>query len=430
MITEQPLVAEVAGLTHRYGETVAVNNLHLALPAGGMVGFIGPDGVGKSTLLALIAGARQIQSGQVTVFGGNMGHSHYRTAILPRLAYMPQGLGKNLYATLTVWENVDFFGRLFGQGREEREQRIHQLLHGTGLAPFKHRPAAKLSGGMKQKLGLCCALIHDPDLLILDEPTTGVDPLSRRQFWELIDGIRKRRPEMSVLVATSYMEEAERFDWLAAMDEGKILATGHPAALKSRTGTEDLDTAFIQLLPEKKRSNHRTLVVPPATFGAEGTPAIEAQALTKRFGDFTAVDRVNFRIQQGEIFGFLGSNGCGKTTTMKMLTGLLPPTDGKAWLFGHPIAAQDLEIRKRVGYMSQFFSLYGELTVRQNLELHAQLFHLPKERLPERLTTLIARFDLAPYLDELPLALPLGIQQRLSLAVAIAHEPELNPPPE
>jgi len=210
-------VARLAGVTHRYGATLAVDAVNLDLPAGRMVGFIGPDGVGKSSVLALIAGVRRIQAGAVAVLDGDMADPHHRTAVCPRIAYMPQGLGKNLYSTLSVFENVDFFGRLFSQSRRERAWRIEELLDATGLAPFPDRPAGKLSGGMKQKLGLCCTLIHDPDLLILDEPTTGVDPLSRRQFWELIDLIRGRRPGMSVLVATAYMEEAERFDELVAM---------------------------------------------------------------------------------------------------------------------------------------------------------------------------------------------------------------------
>ena len=188
-----------------------------------MAGFIGPDGVGKSTLLSLIAGSRQIQSGSVLVLDGDMASAAHRAAVCSRISYMPQGLGKNLYADLSVRENIEFFGRLFGQARSERDEKISDLLDSTGLAPFSDRPAKKLSGGMRQKLGLCCCLIHDPDLLILDEPTTGVDPLSRRQFWVLIDRMRSRSQGMSVLVATAYMEEADRFGWLAAMNAGKVL---------------------------------------------------------------------------------------------------------------------------------------------------------------------------------------------------------------
>ncbi|CAG0951872.1 partial Ribosome-associated ATPase, partial [Rhodocyclaceae bacterium] len=222
-------VARLAGVGLRYGATAALAGIDVELPAGVMVGLIGPDGVGKSSLLALVAGARKIQAGRVEVFGGDMGDARFRAGVQPRIAYMPQGLGRNLYPNLSVAENVDFFGRLFGQDRAERSARIDELLAATGLAPFRQRSAAKLSGGMKQKLGLCCALIHDPDLLILDEPTTGVDPLSRRQFWTLIASLRARRPGMSVVVATAYMEEAERFDWLVAMDAGRIVGTGTAA---------------------------------------------------------------------------------------------------------------------------------------------------------------------------------------------------------
>ena len=417
-------VASLRSVTHRYGKTVALDGVDLKIPAGCMAGVIGPDGVGKSTLLGLVAGARKIQTGAVEVLGGDLGSRRFRAQVAPRIAYMPQGLGGNLYATLSVVENVDFFGRLFGQAQGERAARIADLLESTGLAEFKDRPAGKLSGGMKQKLGLCCALIHDPELLILDEPTTGVDPLSRRQFWELIGRIRARRSDMSVLVATAYMEEAERFEWLAALDDGKVLAVGRPAELKSRSGSSTLEEAFIQLLPEAKRRGHRTLEIPRRPARA-GEAAIEARGLTVRFGEFTAVDHVSFKIERGEIFGFLGSNGCGKTTTMKMLTGLLPASEGTALLFGRSIDARDLDTRMRVGYMSQSFSLYGELTVRQNLELHAQLFHVAADAIARRVDKLVDEFGLREQADSLPGALPLGIRQRLSLAVAVVHQPEM-----
>ena len=417
-------VAQVQGLTHRYKRITALDDVTLSIPAGCMVGLIGPDGVGKSTLLALLAGAKRIQDGQVQVLDGDMAQAAHRRDVCPRIAYMPQGLGKNLYATLSVAENVDFFGRLFGHAPAERQARMADLLHATGLAPFADRPAGKLSGGMKQKLGLCCALIHDPDLLILDEPTTGVDPLSRRQFWELIDRIRARRPGMSVLVATAYMEEAERFDHLIAMDEGKVLAIGTPAELRQRTQRDTLEAAFIALLPEQRREGHRELVVPPRPSG-DGDIAIEAHDLTCRFGDFTAVDHVNLSIHRGEIFGFLGSNGCGKTTTMKMLTGLLPPSEGHAELFGQSVNAHDLSVRRRVGYMSQAFSLYSELTVRQNLDLHARIFEVPAAQRDARIAEMMTRFELADVADELPDKLPLGVRQRLSLAVAVVHGPDM-----
>jgi len=417
-------IARVSKLSHRYKNSVALDGVDLEIPAGGMVGLIGPDGVGKSSLLALISGVRKIQQGSVQVLGRDMRRGLNRMVVGPRIAYMPQGLGRNLYMTLSVFENVDFFGRLFGHSKEQRAWRIRELLEATGLAPFADRPAGKLSGGMKQKLGLCCALIHDPDLLILDEPTTGVDPLSRRQFWELIERIRGRREDMSVIVATAYMDEAERFGWLVAMDGGKVLATGSPEELKSRTGAHSLEAAFIALLPADKRSRHQVVAIPPRPQHHQET-VIEANALTRRFGEFVAVDNVSFRIERGEIFGFLGSNGCGKTTTMKMLTGLLPNSGGEARLFGQPVDAKEIDLRKRVGYMSQAFSLYNELTVRQNLTLHARIFQLPKVQIEPRVAEMVERFGLAEVLDELAEKLPLGVRQRLSLAVALIHGPEM-----
>ncbi|AGH51159.1 MULTISPECIES: ribosome-associated ATPase/putative transporter RbbA [Sphingomonadales] len=420
-----PPVASLAGVSLRFGDTKALDGIDLDIPAGRMVALIGPDGVGKSSLFSLIAGSRIIQAGTVTVLGGDMADARHRNAICPRIAYMPQGLGKNLYPTLSVAENLEFFGRLFGQDAAEREERIVDLLASTGMSRFRDRPAGKLSGGMKQKLGLCCALIHDPDFLLLDEPTTGVDPLSRAQFWDLIDRIRLDRPGMSVLIATAYMEEAARFDWLVAMDAGRVLATGTAAELYERTGKDNLEQAFIELLPEEQRRGHHAVTIPPRTGEGLDEVAIEAKGLTKRFGDFTAVDHVNFRIERGEIFGFLGSNGCGKSTTMKMLTGLLPATEGQAWLFGQEVDSQDIGTRRRVGYMSQAFSLYSELTLRQNLVLHAQLFSVPASEIPARVDEMASRFGLSDILDALPDALPLGQRQRLSLAVALIHRPEM-----
>ncbi len=417
--------ARLSGVSLRYAGKAALDNISLDVPAGCMAGLIGPDGVGKSSLLALIAGARAIQTGQIEVLDGDMARAGHRRRVCPRIAYMPQGLGKNLYARLSVFENVDFFGRLFGHDAEERQRRIAELLHATGLSAFVNRPAGKLSGGMKQKLGLCCALIHDPDLLILDEPTTGVDPLSRHQFWELIERIRAARPGMSVLIATAYMEEAARFDWLAAMDAGSVLASGAPRDLLAHTGAATLEAAFIALLPEAKRLGYRPVTVPPRDPAIDHDVAIEARDLTLRFGDFTAVDHVSFRILRGEIFGFIGSNGCGKTTTMKMLTGLLPASEGEAHLFGQPMQSRDIETRRRIGYMSQNFSLYSELTVRQNLHLHARLFRLPPDTIPARVSEMLQRFDLSGVSDALPGALPLGQRQRLSLAVAMIHAPEI-----
>jgi ribosome-dependent ATPase len=417
-------VVSVKDVTHRYGKVVALDGISVDIPSGIMAGIVGSDGVGKSTLLGLIAGAKQMQEGTVTVLDGDMRDVRHRRAVGPRIAYMPQGLGKNLYLELSVRENVDFMARLFGLSAPDRESRIKELLEATGLGPFPERPAGKLSGGMKQKVGLCGALVHEPDLLILDEPTTGVDPLSRRQFWALIDDIRAERPSMSVLISTAYMDEAQNWDWIMAMDAGRVLATGSPAELMARTGTADLERCFIALLPEEKRRGHTELTIPPRNTGSSEI-AIEANGLTMRFGNFTAVDHVTLSIERGEIFGFLGSNGCGKSTTMKMLTGLLPPTEGSAKLFGSSVEAGSMEVRENLGYMTQAFSLYGELSVTQNLALHARLYHLPPEAAKARIEELTDRFGLRSHLDALADDLPMGLRQRLSLAVAVLHNPQI-----
>ena len=417
-------VVSVKDVTHRYGKVVALDGISIDIPSGIMVGVVGPDGVGKSTLMALMAGSKKLQSGKMTVLDGDIGDVRHRRVVCPKIAYMPQGLGKNLYLELSVGDNVDFMAQLFGLGATERPIKVKELLAATGLGPFQDRPAGKLSGGMKQKVGLCGALVHDPDLLVLDEPTTGVDPLSRRQFWSLIDNIRADRPSMSVVISTAYMDEAQQWDWIVAMDAGKVLATGTPKELMERTGTKDLEKCFIALLPEEKRMGHTDLVIPPRAAG-KSEIAIDAKGLTRRFGDFTAVDNVSLSIERGEIFGFLGSNGCGKSTTMKMLTGLLPPTEGTATLFGQSVEAGSLEVRKQLGYMTQAFSLYGELTVRENLVLDARLYHMPPDKAKARIEELVKRFGLGSHIDALAGDLPMGLRQRLSLAVAVLHEPEL-----
>ena len=414
----------IRNLSHRYGKVRALDDVSLDIPNGAAVGLIGPDGVGKSTLLSLMAGVRIIQTGSVSVLGGDMAQKRVRRELSHRIAYMPQGLGKNLYPTLTVRENIDFHARLFGLSAAERKTRIARLLEATGLAPFPDRAAGKLSGGMKQKLSLCCALVHSPDLLILDEPTTGVDPLSRRQFWKLVDDLQHEHRGMTVIVATAYIDEAEQFPHLLAMDDGRLLANAPTREVMAQHGGKTLEETYIRLLPEEKRQGAGGLEITPFVPDPDSPPAIEAHGLTKRFGSFTAVDHVSFTIPKGEIFGFLGSNGCGKSTTMKMLTGLLDATEGSAELLGQPVDAGGMAVKMRVGYMSQAFSLYEELSVRQNLVLHARLYRLG-EKSNAAIEAVLQQFELADLADATPAALPLGVRQRLQLAAACLHRPQV-----
>ena len=414
----------IQNLSHRYGKTLALDGVSLDIPKGATVGLIGPDGVGKSTLLSLMAGVKVIQDGRVEVLGGDMADKDMRRDLSHRIAFMPQGLGRNLYPTLSVYENIDFHARLFGLDGQERTRQIARLMEATRLAPFSDRAAGKLSGGMKQKLSLCCVLVHSPDLLILDEPTTGVDPLSRRQFWALVDDLRREHAGMTVIVATAYIEEAQRFERLLAMDAGRLLENKPTADVLADYGTDVLEEAYVKMLPPEKQQGSGGLDITPFVPDPAAPPAMEAHGLTKRFGDFTAVDHVSFTIQKGEIFGFLGSNGCGKSTTMKMLTGLLEATEGDATLLGKPIDAGGLDTKMRVGYMSQAFSLYEELSVRRNLDLHARLYQMGAKG-AAAVEEALQQFDLADVADTAPASLPLGIRQRLQLAAACLHHPEV-----
>ena len=411
----------VDDLTHAYDGKLALDKISLSLPMGKTVGLVGPDGVGKSTLLGLLAGVKKLQSGRLTVLGGDMADAAFRRELAPRVAYMPQGLGRNLYRSLSVYDNIDFSARLFGVPPAERDERIQRLMRATALDPFHARPAGKLSGGMKQKVSLCAALVHNPDLLILDEPTTGVDPLSRRQFWALVESLRTERPHMTVLVATAYMEEAERFDYLVAMDDGRVLVCAPTIGVLEQSRSATLEEAYIKL---SSKGDASPLVIPPLP-PHDGPPAMEAEGLTRRFGDFVAARDVTFCIPRGEIFGFLGSNGCGKTTTMKMLTGLLDITEGSARLLGKPVDASDLRTRLHIGYMSQLFSLYEELSVRQNLVLHARLYRMDSATASAAIEESLDTFELRAYADTMPSSLSLGIRQRLQLAAACLHKPEV-----
>ena len=416
---------ETSGVIHRYGTLEALRGVDLKIRRGTSTGIVGADGTGKSTLLSLIAGIKILQQGTVLTLDQDISKAACRYSLSHAVAIMPQGLGRNLYPTLSVLENLEFHARLFGLSRRQREQRMSILLAATSLTPFAERAAGKLSGGMKQKLSLCCALVHSPELLILDEPTTGVDPLSRRQFWNLLRIMRNEDPDMTVVVSTAYIDEAEGFENTVVMDDGRILAHAQTSELVRETGSRCLEEAYLKILPEKKRGKVEGFVIPPFVPEENQPPVIEAENLSKSFGKFTAVDNVSFRIARGEIFGFLGSNGCGKSTTMKMLTGLLEPSSGTARIMGSPVESGDISVRMRVGYMSQAFSLYEELTVRANLRLHAQLYSIPISSQGRIIREAMDRFELTAVAREYPSALSLGVRQRLQLAAACLHNPEI-----
>lgn len=421
--TIQP-VAILRDVSQRFGQIEALRSITLNIPHGQLVGLVGPDGVGKSTLLDLLSGARALQQGSIEVFGVNMADARMRQSVINRVAYMPQGLGRNLYDALTIAENLHHFGALFGHDQADRRRRIEGITRATGLHPFLERRASQLSGGMRQKLGLCCALMHDPELLILDEPTTGVDPLSRSQFWALLSALRNLRKNLTVIVATSIIEEASHFDSLIAMANGKILSEATPSAFLERTGEETLERAFLSLLLGSRKGTYKPFD-PHTQRHINNEIAIEASDVSRTFGDFRAVTDVSFRIMRGEVFGFVGSNGCGKTTTMKMLVGLLPTSSGKAYLLGKEVDPSDTDQRCRVGYMTQTFSLYGELTVKQNLTLHAELFRVPRSQQAARIGEMLDKFDLREKSEERASSLPLGARQRLSIAVAMVHRPDV-----
>lgn len=422
-------VIDILNLTHVYGRGAkavkALNGVDCRIKQGESVAFIGPDGVGKSTLLDIISGIKKIQgNSKVEVLGGNISSRFHRNKISPDIAYMPQGLGKNLYGELSVYENIKFFADLFSMDEKVSEQIMHEVMEKTDLLKFKDRAAKNLSGGMKQKLGLCCALVHKPKILILDEPTTGVDPLSRQNFWELIFNIKKQNDDMTLLVATAYMEEAKAFDRIIMMDEGRIIADGNMNDLLMETKKDTLEAAFIEMLPIDKRGGHKDFNITPLDLSTRET-VIEAKGLTKVFGNFTAVDHIDFNIKQGEIYAFLGPNGCGKTTTMKMITGLLPATSGEHKIFGRKPTEDVMQVKKDLGYMSQSFSLYGELTVMENLVLHSVIFDLSKRESHHRINYVIDTFGLKGILNEKTSSLPLGVKQRLSLGVSVIHKPSI-----
>ncbi|WP_374358124.1 ATP-binding cassette domain-containing protein [Chitinimonas sp.] len=473
-------VISARGFGKRYGASVAVQGLDLDIGAGEVFGLIGPDGAGKSSLMKAVAGVLRFDSGSLAVFGTSLASDAAAEQIKDRIGLMPQGLGQNLYPDLSVEENVDFFARLRLVPVDEAAQRKERLFAITRLAKFRQRPMKQLSGGMKQKLGLVCTLIHAPRLIILDEPTTGVDPVSRRDFWAILAELLQEAGA-TALVSTAYLDEASRFDRVLLMHEGRALAQGRPEqiiasrpgcvlSLHDLVGAEPATlTAAIGYL-EPRGQDYRLFVpnadageararvaallgrepactasepeledafialvgAPPAAAPAQANAAIrdteaaiEARHLSRHFGDFVAVDDASFRVMPGEVFGLLGANGAGKTTAIKMLNGILPPSSGEGRVAGADMRRAGREIKARIGYMSQAFSLYTDLSALENIRLYGAIYGLSKSAIAARERWIVEMAGLAGHENALAASLPMGLRQRLALGCALVHSPKV-----
>ncbi|WP_431123001.1 ATP-binding cassette domain-containing protein [Variovorax paradoxus] len=466
----------------------ALAGVSLEAPAGTLTALVGPDGAGKTTLLRLMAGLMRADEGELRVLGIDVSASPQ--AVQDRISYMPQRFG--LYDDLSVQENLDLYADLHGVSASQRRERYARLMEMTDLGRFTTRPAGKLSGGMKQKLGLACTLVRSPDLLLLDEPTVGVDPLSRRELWQIVQQLVDDE-KLSVIVSTAYLDEAERCSHVFVLREGRLIAEGTPAEIRGhaqgmcfvaappegepprlmqarlldarqdivdavpqggevhfirRQGADDaaleklLDGARAEPVPPRLEDGFMTLlrthqatapnVAPLAAAeglapveGEPGEVVIEVKDLVRRFGDFVAVASTSFSVRRGEIFGLLGPNGAGKTTTFRMLCGLLPASGGQLRVAGVDLRHARAQARQRIGYVSQKFALYGNLTVRENLSFFGGAYGLRGEKLQARMDTVLRQFDLERELDAPSGQLPGGYRQRLAMATGLLHEPEI-----
>lgn len=485
-------IVRISGFVKRYKRHVAVNHVDLTIKKGEIYGLIGPDGSGKSSLMKAIAGVLSYEGGAVEVLGVRVDSERAAELVKQRVGFLPQGLGLNLYQELSVEENIDFFAQLRLVPDESLRERKSRLLAMTRLERFRDRAMKHLSGGMKQKLALICTLIHEPELAILDEPTTGVDPVSRRDFWAILTEWQQAKA-MTALISTAYMDEAVRFHRLSFLSRGRVFASGSPEEIQSlapglvvtfestpqldaarrlnsryaqvetlgsslRVFTPETDPAtalgeirntlsglpvervqvdepeledvVVSLLLKEEQSriegqagsaDPRSNARAPQSSGT----AVEARELVRDFGAFRAVDRVSFTVKQGEIFGLLGANGAGKTTVIKMLTGILPPTGGDGWVAGEDMRRAGGAIKERIGYMSQAFSLYLDLTVVENIRLFAGIYGLDRGEARRRMEWIIGMAGLTGFEADRTGRLPMGVRQRLALGCALVHAPRV-----
>lgn len=485
-------VVRVSGFVKRYKQHRAVNGLDFTVHRGEIYGLIGPDGAGKSSVMKAIAGVLGYEEGSVDVFGTLLDSERAAEQVKRRIGFLPQGLGLNLYPELSVEENIDFFAKLRLVPETDLQARKARLLSITRLDRFRSRLMKQLSGGMKQKLGLICTLIHEPELAILDEPTTGVDPVSRRDFWAILAEWQAVKG-MTALVSTAYMDEAVRFHRLSFLSHGRVLASGTPADVQSlvpgvvvtfestpqleaverlkhryaqveslgpslhvfspeqdaeaavagirqvldplpvahlRTDEPELEDVVVALLLKEqdgqtRASERSSQSAPLANRPQFDGPAVEAKELIRDFGSFRAVDRVSFDMQQGEIFGLLGANGAGKTTVIKMLTGIVPPSGGEGRVAGADMRTASGAIKERIGYMSQAFSLYLDLTVIENIRLFADIYGLARRQAQQRMAWIVEMAGLSGYEHDRTGRLPMGVRQRLALGCALVHSPRV-----
>jgi ABC-2 type transport system ATP-binding protein len=505
------VMIEAKGLTRHYKKVEAVRGIDLAVRKGEIFGIVGPDGAGKTTTIQMLTGLLTLTAGEARVAGVDVARHSDRLG--GKIGYMSEGF--TLYGSLSVEENLDFFADLYGVPPRLRRERKEQLLRFARMEGARNRRAENLSGGMKKKLALACTLMYSPQVLFLDEPTTGVDPVSRRDFWKILHDWMEASESLTIFVSTPYMDEAERFDRVALMNQGRFIAVDTPQALKASLAGEMLDlkaepqatalqvlktaggTLHVQVFGERLHvlvstengrekavdleqvlaaagvallDQRRTQPTLEDVFvasiearernadGTKQTPAVGVQSqipslqspispglparagnlqsphtayvvtveeLTKRFGSFTAVDRVSFKVRSGEIFGFLGPNGSGKTTTIRILTGLLPPTSGKGTVAGFDILREQARIKPQIGYMSQKFSLYQDLTVEENIDFYAGVYNVPRQRRPERKNWVLDMAGLRGKERSLTRDLSGGWRQRLALGCAILHQPRI-----